>query len=256
MCALLWFVCHTAGMPTPATDAPRPAVPTARARARAALIGDIKDEARRQLGEAGAAGLSVRAVARALGMAPSATYRYFPSREDLLTALIIDAYDSLGAAAEQAEAAVARADHVGRFLAIGRAVRAWALAHPAEYALVYGSPVPGYRAPQDTVGPATRVTVLLAGVLQDGWAAGVVTTSADDPPVSGGLEAELARLAEFVPGVPVAVLVKGLVAWTQLFGLVNFELFGQFQNTIDDPTELADQSLRLMARFMGFTDAD
>ena len=57
-------------------------------------------------------------------------------------------------------------------------------------------------------------------------------------------------------GVPVAVLVKGLVAWTQLFGLVNFELFGQFQNTIDDPTELADQSLRLMARFLGFTDAD
>ena len=56
--------------------------------------------------------------------------------------------------------------------------------------------------------------------------------------------------------MPVAVLVKGLVAWTQLFGLVNFELFGQFQNTIDDPTELADQSLRLMARFMGFADAD
>ena len=85
-------------------------------------------------------------------MVSSAIYRYFPSRDDLLTALIIDAYDALGDAVEAADAAVDRADLRGRWLAVCRAARAWALAHPAEYALIYGSPVPGYAAPDDTVG--------------------------------------------------------------------------------------------------------
>ena len=78
---------------------------TARARAREALIAEIKDAAHRQLEENGASGISLRAVAQELGMASSAVYRYFPSRDDLLTALIIDAYDSLGEAAEAAAAA-------------------------------------------------------------------------------------------------------------------------------------------------------
>ncbi|MDQ2876974.1 MAG: TetR/AcrR family transcriptional regulator, partial [Actinomycetota bacterium] len=87
--------------------------PTARQRARAEITGEIKDEARRQLATTGAQ-LSLRAVARELGMVSSALYRYFPSRHDLLTALIIDAYDALGEAAEQADAALHRGDLRGR----------------------------------------------------------------------------------------------------------------------------------------------
>src|SRR5207247_659822 len=101
----------------------------------------------------GAAGLSLRAAARELGMVSSAVYRYFPSRDDLLTALIIDGYNAIGAAAEQADAACRRGDHRGRWLSACRSVRDWALAHPHEYSLVYGSPVPGYRAPEQTIGP-------------------------------------------------------------------------------------------------------
>src|ERR1700753_3724645 len=130
---------------------------TARQRARAELTREIKQEARRQLGAAGAQQLSLRAVARQLGMVSSALYRYFPSRDDLLTALIIDAYDALGARAEKAFDQAASPDARGRWRAVCQAVRSWAISHPHEYALIYGSPVPGYQAPQETVAPAGRV---------------------------------------------------------------------------------------------------
>src|SRR3954447_22391926 len=132
---------------------------TARERVRAELTGEITDAARRQLAAVGAAALSLRAVPRELGMASSALYRYFPSRDDLLTRLIIDGYDALGAAAEEADLP-GEAPRT-RWLAVCRAVRAWALTHPHEYALLYGSPVPGYTAPPDTVPAAARVGVVL-----------------------------------------------------------------------------------------------
>ncbi|NYV77970.1 TetR/AcrR family transcriptional regulator, partial [Streptomyces sp. UH6] len=141
-----------------------------RARARREITAAIKDEARRRLEDEGAAKLSLRAVARELGMASSAVYRYFPSRDDLLTALIVDAYDSLGAAAEGAEAEAAAAPGatpLSRWVAVCEAVRRWALAHPHEYALIYGTPVPGYRAPETTVPAASRVGLLLIGVARD-----------------------------------------------------------------------------------------
>uniref|UniRef100_UPI002608742C TetR/AcrR family transcriptional regulator n=1 Tax=Trebonia sp. TaxID=2767075 RepID=UPI002608742C len=112
---------------------------TARERARAELTREIRQEARRQLANVGADGLSLRAVARSLGMVSSALYRYYPSRDDLLTALIIDAYNAVGSAAEDAVSAAAGADPRGRWAAACHAIRGWALAHPHEYALIYGS---------------------------------------------------------------------------------------------------------------------
>ena len=142
---------------------------TARERARAELTREIKQEARRQLAAHGAQGLSLRAVARELGMVSSALYRYFPSRDELLTALIIDAYDALGDAAEAADAGRPAADIRGRWAATCHAVRNWALAHPHEYALIYGSPVPGYQAPQATVVPAARIARVAGGLVADAW---------------------------------------------------------------------------------------
>src|SRR5690242_8975213 len=139
---------------------------TARQRARAELTREIKEAARRQLAETGAPQLSLRAVARELGMVSSALYRYFPSRDDLLTALIIDAYEAVGECAESAVAAAPRADSRARWRALCNAVRDWARAHPHEYALVYGTPVPGYQAPQDTVEPAARVALVLVAVVR------------------------------------------------------------------------------------------
>src|SRR5437762_4907188 len=145
----------------------------ARERTRAEITRQILDAARRHLATDGASGLSLRAIARELGASSSAVYRYVASRDELLTRLIVAAYDALGAAAETAEAAVARADLAGRWSAVCGAVRGWALANPNEYALIYGTPVPGYTAPPATIAPAARVSSVLLGILAD--AAGPLT---------------------------------------------------------------------------------
>ncbi|MGR6974361.1 TetR/AcrR family transcriptional regulator [Streptomyces cynarae] len=203
----------------------------ARARARMEVTAAIKDEARRQLAAGGAAALSLRAVARELGMVSSALYRYFPSRDDLLTALIIDAYDSLGEAAEAADAQAGGAAPAQRWVAVCEAVRAWALAHPHEYALIYGSPVPGYSAPQATIPAASRVGVLLMGIVRDAYRQrGVART-----PVPAELEPEARRMAgELAPDLPPEAVTALVAAWAQLYGLVGFELFGQFNNVVED----------------------
>ncbi len=169
-------------MTTPRTTlrtAPRAA--TARERARAELTREIKEEARRQLAAAGGGGLSLRAVARELGMVSSALYRYYPSRDDLLTALIIDAYNALGDVAEQAVAGAGPARE--RWVAACRAIRDWARSNPHEYALIYGSPVPGYRAPEATIGPASRVPLALVGVVRGAMSAGELTVPGEALPV-------------------------------------------------------------------------
>jgi AcrR family transcriptional regulator len=222
-----------------------------RARVRAEMTEEIKAIARRQLAEQGASNLSLRAVAREVGLVSSAVYRYFASRDELLTALIMDAYNSLGEAAEQADAGVERGDLIGRFEAVCRAVRQWALDNPHEFALTYGTPVPGYAAPQDTVGPAIRVTTLLGRLLVDGAGAGVLRTPAGEwlPPV---VNAEMNRIADTMfPGVPPTVIARGLIVWTLLFGAISFELFGRMVNVIDDREAWFAYQVTSMARFVG-----
>jgi AcrR family transcriptional regulator len=234
-----------------AQDAPLPtAALGTRARVRAELTEEIKAAARAQLAEVGAASLSLRAVAREVGMVSSAVYRYFPSRDDLLTALIVDAFDAVGAAAEDADARRDRADVIGRWEAIGHAVRDWAHAHPQEYALVYGSPVPGYAAPQDTVDPAARVSLVFMRLVAEGVASGAIDT--DDPiHTTRGLRSDLARMRDqFAAGVPDGVLARGLLVWTQLFGGISYELFGHLHNVIDDLDGLFALQLDRTGRYL------
>jgi AcrR family transcriptional regulator len=225
-----------------------------RERARAETTAAIVAEARRQLAEQGAAGLSLRAVSRELGVVSSAVYRYVASRDELLTLLIIDAYDDLGAAAEQTAAASAGRPAPERWVAVARAVRAWAIGHRHEYALVYGSPVPGYEAPQDTVAPAARVSLALIGVVRDAAASGQLHAPPGDVPVA--LVPELAALAEQVDlDVAPAVVVRTLAAWTQLFGMLSFELFGQTKGAIEHHAELFDTTVATMAVTIGLRPA-
>src|SRR4051794_32021104 len=152
-------------------DVPMP--PKSRAENRAEQTRAILARARAQLAEVGPAALSVRQIARDVGMVSSAVYRYFPSRDHLLTALIIEAYDHLGEHVERADAGVRRrSDRARRFLAVCDAIHGWARAHPHEYALLYGSPVPGYVAPDDTVTSAGRITGAFLRLAEDSEAAG------------------------------------------------------------------------------------
>jgi AcrR family transcriptional regulator len=220
---------------------------TARERARAELTTEITDLARAQLATVGAAGLSLRAVARELGMASSAMYRYFASRDELLTRLIVDGYDALGRAAEQADSPGPPAD---RWLAVCRAVRGWALAHPHEYALLYGSPVPGYSAPSDTVPAATRVGAVLGRILGDAARDGVLPPASGErtgtitPEVAGVLGGEH-------PALDDRVRARALLAWSGLFGTISFELFGHFVGGVTDADAFFDDAMRDLAGLLG-----
>lgn len=222
--------------------------PSLRARVRAEMSQEIKSVARRRLATDGP-NLSLRAVARDLDIVASALYRYFPSRDALLTALIIDAYDALAEAAGSAESAVPRDDLRGRWLAACRGVRTWALAHPAEYGLIYGNPVPGYAAPQDTVEPATKVILLLAGIVSD---AGDRLRPPEGSPLGPALHDDLRRLIAEREGTFAAEnLDRILVAWTHLYGVLNFEVFGRLDDMIDARADYFDHHLLLMADLAG-----
>ncbi|WP_405011122.1 TetR/AcrR family transcriptional regulator [Kitasatospora sp. NBC_01539] len=231
------------------------AIRTARERAREELTREIKTAARRHLASEGAQRLSLRAVARELGMASSALYRYYPSRDDLLTALIVDAYTDLADAVDAALAA-----HPGpraRWRALCTAVRTWARANPHEYALVFGTPVPGYSAPQETVAPAARLPLALIGVAhQAARAAGTTedraATGGAAPALTGPLGEQLARLREeFAPGLPEPVLARAAIAWTQLFGMIGFELFGHFVGSFDPADAFFAHAVEEMADLVG-----
>jgi AcrR family transcriptional regulator len=225
------------------------AIPTARMRAKAEVRGEIIAEARRQLAVEGAAALSLRAVTRHLGMASSAVYRYFPSRDDLITALIVEAYDALG---DVAEAAVATAGPaVDRWRRLCRAIRTWALDHPHEYALIYGSPIPGYQAPQLTIGPATRTTLALSGLVVEAFEAGELVSVGEED-LAPAAAVEVGRVGDAaMPGVPLPIVARAVTAWTQLFGQISFELFGQLHGVVEDPAVLFDQSVTVMEGVVG-----
>lgn len=204
---------------------------------------------RQALATEGAAGLSLRAIAREMGMVSSAVYRYVRNRDELLTLLLVDAYTDLADSVEAARRSTQSwHEQLG---AMARAARRWALAEPASWALLYGSPVPGYHAPRDrTVGPGTRVVGMLFTAVAAGAAAGEVP----DPHVAVAptLTADLAALrTEYdLPAGDVAA-AKCLVVWATLIGAISLEVFGQYgADTFSDPAAVFDVQVALMIGFL------
>ena len=212
----------------------------------------IQAAGRRHLAEVGPAALSLRAIAREVGLVSSAVYRYFPSRDDLLTALIVESYDELGDAVEAADAGQDRDDLAARLAAVCHALHDWARANPHEYALLYGSPVPGYAAPDTTVASAGRVPGVLLGIAAASEAAGcpVVPTR----PLTDAERAALEPVRETV-GAPVGEerLLRWLMAWKTLFGHVSLELFGHMHRGILDYDAHFAQVVDQLAADLGLT---
>ncbi|MFJ4027875.1 TetR/AcrR family transcriptional regulator [Paenarthrobacter sp. NPDC089989] len=229
--------------------------PTPRQRARAQTIADIVRLGREHLATHGAAALSLRAVARDLGVVSSAVYRYVESRDELLTLLLIDAYNDLGDEVDAAVDSAGGQDFAGQFHALGMAVRRWALREPASYALLFGSPVPGYQAPGErTTVPGTRVIVRLVGIFDAAFRAGALT--AELPPdvvIPPKLAGDLARIrAEMGLAAPDASLARGVLVWTSLFGAVSFEVFGQYgADTFAAREELFEHQLGVLQGVAG-----
>lgn len=229
--------------------------PGLRERNRRDLTAALVDAGRKQLAEVGAAALSLRSVAREVGMVPSAVYRYFPSRDHLITALLVEGYTGLADALEAAEKSVRMPSLATRWKLVCHAARAWALAHPHEWSLLYGSPVPGYGAPVDTVAPVERIIGAFARTL-------VELGPGERPPtgpkrLAPELRQDLARIKAVIgfvdaDGAPSAwpdlVMLRGLGAYTQVFGLISFEVFGQFQNAIDDRDDFFAAQVEILWR--------
>jgi len=226
---------------------------TPRERAREQTMSDIVRIGRSHLASEGAAALSLRAVARDLGVVSSAVYRYVKSRDELLTLLVVDAYSELGDAVDRAVAAVPTDNFAEQLRALGRAVRAWGLREPSRYALLFGSPVPGYQAPAErTTGPGTRVVLALVAIAERAWQSGALDLR-EERPEPEGLARDLEAIREeFGLKAPTAVVSRWVQLWAALFGAVSFEVFGQYgPQTFSRPEQLFEQQLEVLVELAG-----
>jgi AcrR family transcriptional regulator len=239
-------------MTSPASAPAAPAPRTARERVREEMTAEILAVATTHVAREGAAALSLRSIARDLGMAPSALYRYFDGRDALLSALILDAYEALAVEAERAAdeagsgagAPGGKAGDAGRWLSVPRALRRWALEHPHQWGLIFGTPVPGYEAPEATVEPYSRMAVALVRPLMTAHEAGRLRVEGQTRPVSDELRAAVAPVSEgLLPGLPVEKVVLALEAWTTIVGAISLEVFGHWRNTVLEPELLFEAAV-------------
>jgi AcrR family transcriptional regulator len=206
----------------------------------------IKAAARRQMAEQGTAGLSLRAVARALDITAPAIYNYFPRLDDLITALIVDAFTALADHMDAATASAAAAGPLEQIAAAARAYRAWAVAHPVDFQLIYGNPIPGYVAPFEVTAPlARRPFVGLFRSFLEAHATGQIAvgpayTSPPEPVTAHVLGWQHASgLADLPPGL----LCLAITGWTRIHGLVMLELTHHTQPVIGDPAGFYEYEL-------------
>jgi len=206
--------------------------PSLRERRRATAVREILDAAEQHLAEHGPQALSLRAIARSLGMTVQALYHYFPNRDALLTALITKAYDDLADAVQAAVSAGATSADGSALpgaVAAAEGYRGWALDHPERFQLLYGTPLRYYEAPLD--GPTTRAVRRMGAAFQRELFGGFTTAqlaAADLPLLSPPFRDHLDQMPPESPdtAVPPAATALYLSAWGQLHGLVILEVFG------------------------------
>ena len=236
-----------------AASGTRGTVPNRRERTRAATIAEIKQYAWEQLAEVGAAALSLRAIAGRMGMTSSALYRYFESKDELLNELVVDGFSSLADALEAAEAELADNPEVDRWLFLASAERRWALDHPTEYILIYGTPLPGLGSGSDERHAQMKRGVnVLFRCMMSAVAAGDIDASGMEATMSPALRKRLEQWRDDLGfDLSPAALAGCLFAWTQLHGAVALELSGHLSPEFDPADELFDQQMRQVSVLLG-----
>jgi len=225
-----------------------------RAENRTATIAEIKALARRQLVERGLGALSLRGIARDMRTASSALYRYFASHEELVSALVIDAYTSLADTASAARDGAPNDDPARQWWAISHAYRRWALANRADFALIFGTPVPGYQAPDQITGPAAGRSM---AILIDTYVAAVRAGAADPgrtqvPPCIQPGELLAVLIGDSVSDCPPQQAAIALSAWVSLLGHLVGEIFGSLDHLVADTDHLYRAHVRTVMLGMGF----
>lgn len=218
---------------------------------------EIKATARRLMAEHGTAGLTVRGIAKEMGMTPPALYRYYDRLDDLITALITENFHALADALEAACAAAMPGRTVDKLMAAALAYRRWALDNPVDFELIYGTPIPGYHAPQEITVPASaRTLVVFVGLFVEA----LENRECMPPPPYDRVPPELRSHLEQIMrdgdptgSTPLLALYLALVCWPQIHGLVMLELLEHIGPVVGDMEFFARSQFANMGRAIGFT---
>jgi AcrR family transcriptional regulator len=233
---------------------PEEITPSRRRRLREGMVEEIKARAKQQLVEKGPGGISLRAVAREMGTASSALFRYFPSYNDLINALVVDAYNSLADSIGPAIEACAPDEHANRWLAICHAYRRWSLDNRSEFALLHGTPLPGYQAPPEVTGPAaSRLPIAAMRVFGAAVDAGVADPIRSSVPA----DIETGPLWKSLMGDQASLYdsrLAGIVlsAYYSMQGYLSAEIFGSLVHLIENSDLLYDAHARTAMVGMGY----
>lgn len=203
---------------------------------------EIKQLAMRQVAASGAAGISMAAIAKQMGMTGPALYRYFASRDALLTALIRDAYADLAETAEQAATRESASAPLERLLSVAGAIRGWALAEPHRYLLLFGTPVTGYTAPMDTLDAANRTLRVFVAISTE------LPQAPSPSPTRDVLENQLEALAQAEFGASGRALMMATTIWTRIHGVISLDVIGQFTHMHLDAALLLEHEVSSVAR--------
>jgi AcrR family transcriptional regulator len=218
----------------------RPTQAEIAARGRTDMAAGIKSVARQQMAERGTAGLTLRGIARELGITAPAIYNYFPRLEDLITALIVDAFTDLAEAMEAAEAAEPANRPYDKILALCLAYRAWATAHPTDFQLIGGNPIPGYYAPEEITIPSARRPFLgmfrwFIRAHENGELIIPPEYQTVPPTMAEGVAAWRRMSGIAVPDPLMGLLMSG---WARIYGLTALEMYGHLQPLVGDPAAM------------------
>jgi AcrR family transcriptional regulator len=227
----------------------------AEAAGRDEMIDRIKAAARGEMSEHGTAGLSLRRVARDLNITAPAIYNYFPRLDDLITALIIDAFSALAEEMRTAETGVASARPADRIEAMALAYRAWAVQHPVDFQLIYGNPIPGYVAPAEITAPLALSAFL--GMFRsylEAYESGELHVPPEYAEPPQAIDAVLERLQqESKSGIPAEVAALLASSWARIHGLVMLELFEHIQPLVGDPAAFYRYEVTALLSRLGFS---
>jgi AcrR family transcriptional regulator len=197
-----------------------------------------------QIQEQGAAALTLRGIARQLGIAAPSIYHYYPSRDALVTALILEAFNCLAESLREAASAAAAKDYPAQLAALGQAYRQWAIVYPQRYQLIFGTPIPGYFAPEEVTLPAAVAGfVPLTETLQAAFTAGRLRLERLAP-LTPALGSMLEAWKQYEGQADIEVLYLALVFWSRIHGLMMFEVNGQYPSFITDPGEVYEREVK------------
>ncbi|GAB3160621.1 TetR/AcrR family transcriptional regulator [Micromonospora sonneratiae] len=222
-------------------------VPTRRERLRTATLAEIKENARRLLTTGGPQAISLRAIARDMGMTAPAIYRYFPSLDALVAAVVGDLFEEMRNTVEAARRSAGDDDPVRQLVAMARAFRHWAIGHPVEFGLIFGTPVPELASVRECGDPQQPSAQLGAQFIQpivELWRRGPLPAPPRDR-IERRLGRFLQPLRENHGDLPIEVAYIFLSAWARLYGLVAMEVFRQFDWAVTEAEALFELELEM-----------